>query len=135
MKTLILILFLATSCAGVLRSADPVDPYEYGDEQKTCEELKVELDLSKERLEKLDNLRNAKIVKNAVFGTTGALLFFPLLFLMDVSDVDVINIRAEESRYESLSEITGHKSCDFEVEPIEKLETYTADRTTTVDNK
>ena len=119
-------MFLITGCAGVMRTPNPVEAYQYGDEKKSCEALKIELEACRDKLTKLNQRRNTKIATNAALGVTGAIIFFPFLFLMDVSDVDVVEITAQQNRYKSLSKICVDKECDFEIEPIKELQTYTA---------
>ena len=122
MKKLVSILFMALfilNCGGVFRTPAPVTPYQYGDEDKSCKALQHELEACKEEHEQLKERRNGKIAANAALGITGAILFFPLLFAMDISDVDVIEIKAQEKRYTSLSKISIDKNCDIEITPLE----------------
>ena len=88
--------FFLSACGGAFRVAEPVDAYQYGDQDKPCAILQLDLEDSKEKYDKLVANRNSKIASNAVLGATGALLFFPLLFIIDASDVDVIEIYAQQ---------------------------------------
>lgn len=132
MKTLISLfaVFAVVGCAGVLRSPDPVVPYQYGDEAKTCEQLQEGIKATFENLSALNKKRKTKIGGNIALAAVGVIIFPPLLLVMDLSDVDAIEIKAQRDRHESLSRIAVDKGCDFYIEPLEavKVKTKTAMR-------
>ena len=117
--------FFLSACGGAFRVADPVSSYEYGDENKSCRILQYDLERCKEKYDELVDQRNGKIAANAVLGVTGALLFFPLLFVIDASDVDMIEINAQQKRYASLTKICKDKNCDFEIEELPEINSMT----------
>jgi len=128
MKALLLICLalLLLGCGGLSRSADPVAVYQYGDEDKSCEVLQGDLQRSLSRLEVLRQRRTTKIAANAMLTGTGVLLFPPLLLGLDLSDVDLTNIKAEHKRYNALAQFARNKKCGFDIEPLPPLKTKKA---------
>ena len=117
--------FFLFACGGAFRVAQPVDAYEYGDQDKSCDVLKKDIEICKKQYDQLVADRNEKIAANAILGVTGALLFFPLLFIIDASDVDVIEINAQQKRYASLAKICQNKNCNFEIETLDQINSMT----------
>ena len=69
---------LLAGCAG--RTATPVSQYQYGDDKKPCEHLKVEIsELQNEITAKTKKCEDKKGA-NVALGVTGMLLFWPALF-------------------------------------------------------
>ncbi len=129
MKKLAVVVSLAiiTGCGGMARQADPVPAYEYGDSGKNCAVLQTDLENCKTEIARLNDRRNGKIGANAAIGIVSAVIFWPGLFLMDFSDVDVDEIEAQRQRYKSLALICREKNCDFEItelatKPVKKEE-------------
>ena len=98
-----------SGCAN--RTARPVASYQYGDESKSCEILRAELaqienqaNLKAQKADETDN-------KNAGMAVVGALLFWPALFAMDMSDSDRIELEALRQRYDALALIAQSKKC------------------------
>ena len=119
MKTLLtVIIIILTGCGGAFRVADPVASYQYGDEGRTCPELKLELKACRERLRDLDKQRNEKIAANAIVGVVGAVFFWPALLFIDASDVDAIEIQAQRDRYATLAQICLERGCGYVVAPL-----------------
>jgi len=106
-------------CAGLARTPDPVDAYQYGDDSKTCEQLQTNIETTLENLSALNRKRKTKIGGNIALAAVGVILFPPLLLGMDLSDVDAIEIKAQRDRYESLSMIAADKGCNFYIEPLD----------------
>jgi hypothetical protein len=126
MKTLISLCFVFLfGCAGLLRTPDPVVPYQYGDEAKTCEALQADLEKTLENLSALNKKRKTKIGGNIALAAVGVILFPPLLFAMDFSDVDAIEIKAQRDRHESLARIAVDRGCGFYIEPLEPVKSVT----------
>ena len=125
MKILVLLILSVSflGCAGLFRSADPVAVYQYGDEVKSCDELEDDLRLSLIRLDDMQMKRKTKIASNAMLTGTGLLLFPPLLLGLDLSDVDLTNIKAERKRYHALAGFARDKDCGFEIVPLPSVET------------
>ena len=110
----ILVIFFFTGCAGNFKKVEPIDAYQYGDDQKTCKQLQVDLMACKQKYEQLQSARKVKIASNVIMAGT-ALIFLPALLFMDVSDKDVRNIEVQQTRYEMLSRICIDKNCEFEI--------------------
>lgn len=104
---LIGIIFI-TGCAG--RTANPVPMYLPGDDNRSCEGLKVEmaqLDADmRSILPKTD-----KGGSNTLLGVAGVFLIVPWFF-MDFKGADKIEFDAMRNRYNHLLVISAEKSCD-----------------------
>jgi len=111
-------LFLLSGCGGMARTPDPVDTYQYGDESKTCEQLRTDLDTALLSLVDLKKRRKTKIAANLMLTGTGLLLFPPLLLGLDLSDTDKIEINAQRKRYALLGKIATDKGCGFKIEAL-----------------
>jgi hypothetical protein len=127
----LMIMALVTSCGGVLRTPDEIPAYEYGDSGKSCDTLKSDLDDCRSEITLIKERQRTKVGINIAMGTVGALLFWPLLFTMDFSDVDAEDLEAQRQRYEAISLICQEKGCNFEIaeldlklnpEPVQKTE-------------
>ena len=108
--TIVVLIFFSTGCVGIYRTPDPVPPTEKNDQDKSCTELKQDLVNSKAKLKDLRSSQNGKVGANIVAGVLG-ILVPPIWFLMDVSNVDTINIEAQEKRNKVLTEIARKKGC------------------------
>ena len=101
------VMFFA-GCAG--REANPIATYMPGDNERSCEGLKVEmsqLDADMRRmLPKTD-----KGLGNALLGAAGVFLIVPWFF-MDFKGADKIEYDAMRNRYNHLLVIAADKRCD-----------------------
>jgi hypothetical protein len=99
-------------CAG--RTAAPVAQYQYGDQHKPCEHLKVEMsELQNDialKSKKADNTQGA----NVALAVTGAILFWPALFFMDLSEADRIELEALRKRHNALVRLCVDRDCGYE---------------------
>ena len=113
------ILTLVAGCGGMMRKADPVTAYEYGDSSKSCDALKSDLDQCTSEIDRIKARQNTKIGMNVAVGVASAILFWPALFVMDFSDVDAKEIEAQQQRYQSITLICKEKDCGFEIAELE----------------
>lgn len=90
-------------CAG--RDAQPVSISRAGDEQLSCAQIDGELNEMLPRVKKLSNDAD-KLGRNAGVAAVGAILFWPALFALDLSDAEKVEIQAFVGRYQVLS---GHR--------------------------
>mgnify|MGYP002628708684 FL=1 len=95
---------MLTACAG--RQAAPVAVTNSFDTDKTCTQLRAEIDANNTRITELRNEEENKRAQNIVAGTAGALFLFPLLF-MDFQDAAGQERRSLESRNQYLAQLTA----------------------------
>jgi len=103
-----------SGCAG--RPAHPVMVYQHGDETRSCEALKRELELIEENVAQLIP-QTDKADKNTKLGVAGIFLLVPFFF-MDLSKAEQIEVNALINRYNHLIEIGEINGCGFVREPI-----------------
>lgn len=103
-------------CAG--RTPQPVAEYQKGDEQKECTHIKNEVTDCQARIASLTQ-RNANTQgSNVALAVTGAVLFFPALFFMDLSDADKVELEALRKRHNVLVQICADKNCGYDFKEI-----------------
>lgn len=108
---------LLTSCAG--HTPNPVSDYQYGDEKRTCEHLRAELSEIQNNIATKASAVSGTSTRNVIFGATGIILFWPALFLMDVSGADKVELEALKKRHNSLLRFAADKECGFEDKQIQ----------------
>ena len=101
---------LTAACAG--RDPNPVPAMQSYDKDMDCEDIAFEIENNNKRIKAtVQELEDTK-GENVAWGVVGVVLFWPALFAMDLSDAEVIEIRALQDRNQNLTRI-GHKSdCD-----------------------
>jgi len=116
-------LIALTACGG--RNANPVARYQIGDENRSCEGLKVEVAHNEQEIIKLIPYEDAT-GKNVALGVTGAFLIVPLFF-MDFKDAEEMEVKALRDRNLWLTELAHRKDCSlpppkvkFQEKPAEK---------------
>jgi len=106
---LLTVVMLFAGCAG--REANPIATYMPGDNERSCEGLKVEmsqLDADMRRmLPKTD-----KGLGNVLLGAAGCFLIVPWFF-MDFKGAEKIEYDAMRNRYNHLLVISTEKKCDM----------------------
>jgi len=110
------------SCAGLLTDPKPVQVYQNKDQNKECEQIKKELNICQRKYLEIHKRRTEKYAANGVVTVLGILIFPPLLFALDVSNTDQIEINAWKSRYENLVELHKNKKCTFIIAPLQEYE-------------
>lgn len=118
---LISVALLGAGCGG--RTAQPVACYQYGDEKKSCGYLKAEISGIEQEISSKTKQKDNTQGKNVALGVAGALLFWPALFFMDLSDADKVELEALRKRHNALVRICADKNCGFELKEIAKIET------------
>ena len=107
-------LLLLPACTG--RPANPVMVYQHGDEARSCDALKRELELIEDDILTLLP-ETDKADKNTQLGVAGVFLLVPLFF-MDISKSEQVEVNALIKRYNHLIEVADTKDCDIYRTPI-----------------
>lgn len=105
---------IALACALILagcggRAANPIMINQFGDANKSCPALELEMSQIQESIQKLVP-KTEKAGKNTALGVTGFFFIVPLFF-MDLSQAEQIEIDAFRQRYNSLAVIATDKGC------------------------
>jgi hypothetical protein len=106
---LVLLSFIA-ACGG--RAAHPVAIQQYGDAQKTCDALQVEMASIQSQITEL--LPQTDKTANRVGWGVAGLFIWPLWFAMDLSDAEKHEVEALRQRYNYLLSISQTKKCGLE---------------------
>ena len=117
---LFLIIPVMVSCAGSFKQIETIPSMSAMDETKTCDQLK--LDIVQEYgvcIDHADKIRS-KHAGNAVLGVTGAIIFWPALFALDLSKVDNINYANHVERYNWLVSVAQKNECN--IDPYEAID-------------
>lgn len=98
---------ILAGCGG--RAANPVMINQFGDQQKSCNALQLEMNQTQENIQRLMP-KTDKTGKNVALGVTGFFLIVPLFF-MDLSRAEQIEVDAFRQRYNTLAVIATDKGC------------------------
>ena len=113
-KFLVVILCISILMTGCLGSTPRiVESYQYGDDKKGCDILEAEIAECEAKITERRGHRSGKIATNIVMGITGAVLFWPALFLIDARSDELAEIDGLAKRRESLGRIAVNKECEF----------------------
>jgi hypothetical protein len=105
------ILILAAACTG--RDADPVDAYTPYDNAMACNDIAYEMDDNNKELRlTVEELQGNK-GQNVAVGVIGAVLFWPVLFALDLSDAEETEIKALERRNKNLVRLGVDLDCEL----------------------
>ncbi len=96
-----------TGCGG--RAANPVMISQYGDANKSCAALELEMAQTQGSIQGLLP-KTDKTGKNVVLGVTGAFFIVPLFF-MDFTQAEQTEVDAFRQRYNTLAVIATDKGC------------------------
>ncbi len=102
-------LLFQTGCGG--RTANPVSEYQVGDENRSCEGLRVEIANNEQEMARLLPDESAT-GKNVALGVAGAFLIVPWFF-MDFKEGEATEIQALRRRNNRLRVFAGEKNCDI----------------------
>ena len=97
-------------CAG--RQANIATIYQPGDEQRSCEGIEAELNVTQQEILRLIPQAD-KTAKNWILGTAGWFFIVPFFF-MDLSRAEQQEINAHRHRYNYLLEIAKTRGCHTE---------------------
>jgi len=99
--------FFLASCAG--RTPNPVLISQYGDEQKSCKALGLEMTDIQGEIQRLLPEKD-KTTKNVALGVAGWFLIVPWFF-MDFKNAEAQEYEAYRQRYNHLSRIAQIRNC------------------------
>jgi hypothetical protein len=97
-------LVLLTACAG--RDAKPIPVMNAYDRDLSCEQIQAEIQNNETKASQLADERNSSRNANIAIGTVGALLFWPALFALDLSDAERVEIDALHQRNMHLASLS-----------------------------
>ena len=102
-------LILVSACGG--KAPNPVAQYQPGDENRSCEGLKVEISNNEAEIARLIPYEDAT-GKNVALGVAGAFLIVPWFF-MDFKEGEAMELQALRRRNQWLREVASNKDCDI----------------------
>lgn len=111
---LFLLTLMLAGCGG--REARPVSTYQYGDHEKSCKALEMEMQFTEEKIQQLLP-ETKKTGKNVALGVAGAFLLVPWYY-MDFTKSEQIEAEALRDRYNQLLVLAVDKECGSDREPI-----------------
>ncbi len=106
-----------TACAG--RPANPVMVQQYGDHNKSCDALGMELQFIETEISRLVP-DTEKTGTNTALGVAGFFLIVPWFF-MDFSDAEQIEVNAYRQRYNNLVIIATEKECGMDKKVVPEI--------------
>jgi len=98
-----------TGCAG--RKANPIAIYLPGDENRSCDELKMEITQLQSDMQQLLPKTN-KGLTNTLWATAGVFYIAPFFF-MDLKDAEKTEYDAMRRRHNRLLILAAKKNCDM----------------------
>ncbi|MCK4912972.1 MAG: hypothetical protein KAI59_02455 [Planctomycetes bacterium] len=119
-RVISLILVSAISFAGCAgREANPIPIYMPGDENRSCEGLKIEVAQLQADMRRILP-KTDKGVTNALWAAGGCFLIVPFFF-MDLKDAEKIEFDAMRQRHNRLLVYAAEKNCDMGGIQAEKI--------------
>jgi hypothetical protein len=115
---IVIVLFFVQGCAG--RAAHPVQVAQSGDNKKTCESLRKETKIIRQKVKKMIPAVKKADKKRTLLMLSGGLLIVPWFFL-DLSDADKIETNAKRARHNYLIDIAKKSNCQFKVSKLKKF--------------
>ena len=104
----ILLIFTA-ACAA--RPSNPVAISQPGDAQMSCEQLVAERTSNRRKAAALAGADEDVVTGNVAAGVASALVFWPAVFAMDLSNAEQIELRALQDRDRTLEGLQKQKNC------------------------
>lgn len=102
-------LAITIGCAG--RDAHPVVSYRPGDGSLNCAAIDAEMQQINIAVVPLYDAAGDKTGWNIGWGLVGGLLFWPALFALDLSDAEMEEVRAYQSRWDNLMRMREQRNC------------------------
>lgn len=96
-------------CAG--REANPVQVIQPGDAQLSCKELRQEISISQQQMQRLLSDQKDVQGKNTAAAVAGAVVFFPALFFLNLKGAAREEAKALQDRIKGLAERHNNRSC------------------------
>ncbi len=106
---------LLSACAG--RDPNPVEMTKATDTILSCPLIRAEMEGNTSRARTLLKAAEDADSNNAALVVTGIILFPPLMFLMDLSEADKIELEALQNRNTYLAKVASDKDCGFDFPP------------------
>ncbi len=97
-------------CAG--RDAHPVATVGHFDQALNCAQLQAEISRNNRYINQLVDEKNGARERNVAVGVVGALLFWPALFALDLSNAEEVEINALNNRNMYLVGQANRKDCN-----------------------
>ena len=120
LTSMVVIAGILAGCAG--RDPIPVSATQVYDKDLDCEDIAFEIDNNNKKIRAtVGELEDAK-GSNVALAVTGVLLFWPVLFAMDLSDAEEVEIRALQARNGNLTRIGQKRDCQDLPEGITSAE-------------
>ena len=97
-------------CAG--REAYPISSHQPGDQDKSCDLLRDEIDYLRAEYDEKKDLHQTKEAADIALFIGGVLIIVPWLF-MDFKDAERVEYEAIELRIKHLKSLAKEKGCEF----------------------
>lgn len=111
---------IVSGCGG--RDARPVDVFRPGDESLSCKTIDNEIAYNNRQIKATVSELESSKGQNVAVGVVGAILFWPALFALDVSDAEKVEIQALEERNRHLYTMASERECNLTEDPISSQE-------------
>lgn len=110
-------------CAG--REANPVQVIQTNDATMSCKELRQEISISQNQLQRLLGDQQDVQSKNTAAAVAGAIVFFPALFFLNLKGAAREEAKALQDRIVGLADRHNNKGCTpkVEIKPVEEADT------------
>lgn len=93
------------------RESNPVPIAQPGDDLLTCMQIADQSSANRAEALRLSGADDQTVNENVALGTVGALVFWPAMFAMDLSNADQIELRALQDRNQTLDYLARQKDC------------------------
>ncbi len=104
------LLMLALAACGA-RSSNPVAISQPGDDALSCEQIARQVTANNKLAVEKAGGDEATVDTNVAAGAVGALIFWPAMFAIDLSNAEQIELRALRDRNRTLENIYKQKGC------------------------
>jgi hypothetical protein len=110
--------FILTACGG--RTPQPVMVSQYGDQGKSCDALRYDIQYTENEIQRLLP-KTDKTGKNVALGVAGWFLIVPWFF-MDFKNAEATEYQALRQRHQHLTSIAMSKKCKVSVQHYPSME-------------
>lgn len=115
---LVLSIFVLSACGG--RTPQPVMVSQYGDQEKSCDALRYDIQYIEGEIQRLLP-KTDKTGKNVALGVAGWFLLVPWFF-MDFKNAEATEYQALRQRHQHLTSIAMGKKCKVSVQHYPSME-------------
>lgn len=109
---LLLSSIVIAGCAG--REPNLIQAHSSFDDKLACDDVNLQISQTNSKMLELARETNSTSGKNMIMGVTGMLLFWPVLFAMDLKDAAAQELRGYEARNATLLHVGDKKGCTTE---------------------